>query len=51
MVAYYGDKKTVYEYTGIETSSLHAKERRALKKGIEVQDEDELYNILENYSS
>lgn len=51
VVAYYGDKKTVYEYTGIETSGLHAKERRALKKGIEVQDENELYNILENYSS
>lgn len=51
VVAYYGDKKTVYEYTGIETENLHAKERRALKNGIEVQDEDELYSILENYSS
>lgn len=51
VVAYYGDKKTVYEYTGIETRSLPAKERRALKKGIEVSDEEELYSILENYSS
>lgn len=51
VVAYYGDKKTVYEYTGIETMSLPAKERQALKKGIEVSDEEELYSILENYSS
>lgn len=51
VVAYYGDKKTVYEYTGIETQSLPAKERRALKNGIEVSDEEELYSILENYSS
>ena len=51
VVVYYGDKKNVYEYTGIETENLHAKERRALKNGIEVQDEDELYSILENYSS
>lgn len=51
VVVYYGDKKTVYEYTGIETSRLHPSERRALKKGIEVRDEDELYSILENYSS
>lgn len=51
VVAYYGDKKTVYEYTGIETQLLPAKERRALKNGIEVSDEEELYSILENYSS
>lgn len=51
VVAYYGDKKTVYEYTGIETKALSKKERQALKKGIEVKDEDQLYNILENYSS
>ena len=51
VVVYYGDKKTDYEYTGIETSNLTGAERRALKKGIEVTDEDELYSILENYSS
>ncbi len=51
VVVYYGDKKTVYEYTGIETEGLHEKEKNALKKGIEVSDEDELYSILENYSS
>lgn len=51
VVVYYGDKKTVYEYTGIETKKLAAQERKALKKGIEVKDEQELYGILENYSS
>ena len=38
-------------YTGIKTSKLNQKEKNALKKGIEVKDEDELYGILENYSS
>ncbi|MCI8779063.1 MAG: hypothetical protein HFH70_00115 [Lachnospiraceae bacterium] len=51
VVVYYGDKKTVYEYTGIETKNLSKEERTMLKKGIEVKDEEELYGILENYSS
>lgn len=51
VVVYYGDKKTVYEYTGIETRGLPEEEKQALKQGIEVQDEEELYGILENYSS
>ncbi len=51
VVVYYGDKKTVYEYTGIETEKLSKEERTMLKKGLEVKDEKELYGILENYSS
>jgi hypothetical protein len=51
VVVYYGDKKTVYEYTGIETKNLSREEKTMLKKGIEVKDEEELYQILENYSS
>ena len=51
VVVYYGDKKTVYEYTGIETKNLSKEERTMLKKGLEVKDEEELYGILENYSS
>lgn len=51
VVVYYGDKKTVYEYTGIETKNLSKEERTMLKKGLEVKDEQELYGILENYSS
>lgn len=51
VVVYYGDKKTVYEYTGIETKNLSKEERTMLKKRLEVKDEEELYGILENYSS
>ena len=51
VVVYYGDQKTVYEYTGIQTSKLGKKERSKLKNGIEVKNEDELFGILENYSS
>ena len=51
VVVYYGDKKTVYEYTGIETKNLSKEEGTMLKKGLEVKDEEELYGILENYSS
>lgn len=51
VVVYYGDKKTVYEYTGIETKKLSKEEKTMLKKGLEVKDEEELFSILENYSS
>ena len=51
VVVYYGDKATVYEYTGIETEDLCQEDRKALKNGIEVRDEEELFGILENYSS
>lgn len=51
VVVYYGDKKTVYEYTGILTDNLSAEEQTALKQGIEVEDESALFGILENYSS
>ena len=51
VVVYYGDHKTVYEYTGIQTTKLDKKEQSKLKNGINVKDEDELFGILENYSS
>ncbi len=51
VVIYYGDKKTVYEYTGIETGKLAKEEQNKLKRGIEIRDDNELYSILENYSS
>lgn len=51
VVVYYGDKKTVFEYTGILTDNLSEKEQSALKQGIEVEDESALFGILENYSS
>jgi hypothetical protein len=51
LIVYYGDMKNVYEKTGILVESLSKEERKALKKGIEVKDEEELYGILENYST
>ena len=51
VVVYYGDKKTVYEYTGIETENLSKEEQNKLKQGIEIRDDNELYSVLENYSS
>ena len=51
VVVYYCDKKTVYEYTGINAADMDMEERMRLSKGIEVETEEELYSILENYSS
>lgn len=51
VVIYYGDKETVYEYTGIATSSLPKEEVARLKIGYYVKTQEELYSILENYSS
>lgn len=51
VVVYYSDKKTVYEYTGIEANILPEEEQIKLNYGIYVKDEEELYGILENYSS
>jgi hypothetical protein len=51
IVAYYGDKKTVYNYTGVSVGNLPVQDRLQLEKGIAVKDLDEMYAILENYSS
>lgn len=48
---YYGDKKTLYENTGIKTDSLPDTEKKNLEAGICVDDKDELLSILEGYSS
>lgn len=47
----YSDKKTVFEYTEIEANNLPEEERNKLIDGINIKDEEELYGILENYSS
>lgn len=47
----YSDKKTVYEYTEIEAANLPEEDRNKLIDGINVKNEEELYGILENYSS
>lgn len=51
VVVFYCDRKTVYEYTGIDTSILPKEEIDKLSKGMYVTDPEELYGILENYSS
>ena len=51
VVVYYSDKKTVFEYTGISTENLPEIELRKLNYGIYVKNQEELYGILENYSS
>lgn len=48
---YYGDKKTLYENTGIKTDTLPDTEKKNLEAGICVDDKDELLSILEGYSS
>lgn len=51
VVVYHNDKKTVYEYTGINCKTLPLKEQKKLNYGIYVKDEEQLYGILEDYSS
>ncbi|WP_310605443.1 BofC C-terminal domain-containing protein [Anaerosporobacter sp.] len=45
------DKKTVFEYTNIEAKDLPQEEIDKLYDGIYIKDEQELYTILEGYSS
>lgn len=51
IVVYYSDKQTVFEYTGISADELAEEDRAGLLYGVWVKDEDELYSILENYTS
>ncbi len=51
IVAYYGDQKTVFDYTGVSVENLSEYEQQQLKDGIFVKDLDELYALLENYTS
>lgn len=51
IVVYYEDKKTIYEETGILVDTLPEDERKRLEVGIEVEGEEELFGILEGYSS
>ncbi len=51
VVVYYSDRETIFEYTGIEAAALSEEEQIKLNYGIYVKDQEELYGILENYSS
>lgn len=52
VVVYYSDKKTIYEdETGINLDELSEEDKRELIYGKWIQDENELYSLLENYTS
>ena len=51
VVVYNSDLKSVYEYTSIEAKNLPEEDRIALSMGIYVNNEEELYALLESYSS
>ncbi|ABX42967.1 BofC C-terminal domain-containing protein [Lachnoclostridium phytofermentans] len=51
VIVYYSDRKTVYEQTEIDAVNLPENDRNELMKGIEVRTRDELYSLLESYSS
>jgi hypothetical protein len=51
IVVYYGDQKTVYEYTEVSVEDLTQFEQIQLEEGIFIKDLDALYSALENYSS
>ncbi len=51
VIVYYSDRKTVYEYTGIKAIGLEEDARLALLEGVRVKDSQELFALLESYSS
>ena len=51
VTVYYSDLETVYEYTHINAAELSEDARIALSQGIFVKDREELYGLLEGYSS
>jgi hypothetical protein len=51
VVVYNSDMKSVYSYTQIEAKNLPEDDRIALNKGIYINSLEELYSLLESYSS
>ncbi len=51
IVVFYSDQKTVYEYTNMSTRNLSEDDKAELEEGYFVKDLDELYAVLENYTS
>ena len=51
IVVYYSDLKNVYEYTDIRVDSLIEEIQDAINQGFYVKDVQELYSILEGYTS
>lgn len=51
VTVFYSDLKSVYEYTHIPAVDLSEEDRLALTEGIYVKNREELYSILEGFSS
>lgn len=51
VTVFYSDMETVFEYTHIPAVELTEEDRTALIEGIYVKDREELYSILEGFSS
>ncbi|HBI72720.1 MAG TPA: hypothetical protein DEG06_12170 [Lachnospiraceae bacterium] len=51
VVVYNSDLKSVYNYTGIEAAKLPEKDRVQLSQGIYIDSLEELYGLLESYTS
>ena len=51
VTVFYSDLKSVYEYTHIPAVDLSEEDRLSLIEGIYVKDREELYSILEGFSS
>lgn len=51
VVVYLSDKETIYEYTSIDVETLPATVQNEVKNGKYIEDIEELYGFLENYSS
>lgn len=51
LTVYYSDKKTIYEYTNILIDDLSEEDQVELIHGKYIKDLEELYGILQNYTS
>ncbi len=51
IVVYRNDKKTLVERTGIQLSDLSSEQQAEIKNGIYLDDLEQMYGILESYSS
>lgn len=51
VVVYLSDKETIYEYTSIDVETLPVTLQNEIKNGKYIEDVEELYGFLENYSS
>ncbi len=51
LVVYYDDKNTIFELTDIPVSSLPQSVREKVENFLFIENEEDLYRFLENYSS